>query len=217
MDGRLEGLVCPRVAAPGTDEREHGARKRGGRPLRPSGLQHAFGAGGGLAPASAVEVGASSQRDEVLTPGTEIALSAVVDPTHEVEVQHSKAAASDGGEHQEGEGACRKLLESLPDCGFQGVLELGGACGIAAQRLDRADVDDRAAGSFAVTDLARELDRSPPPRNCLPGVPAVRRNLREIRVCDSELTTWRQCLEQRDGRLTRGDCVLRAAEVPVET
>src|SRR6266511_5970905 len=217
MDGRLEGVVYARVAAPGTDEREHGARKRRGRCLRPSGSQHARGASGGLAPASAVEVGARPERDEVLTPGTEIALVAVVDPMREVGLQRRKVAASDGREHQEGEGTCRKLLESCADRGFQGVLELGGACGVAAQRLDRADVHDRVAASVAVTELARELDCSSPPCDCLLSVPAVHRNLREVRVCDSELTTWRQCLEQRDGPLSRGDCVLVAAEVPVET
>src|SRR6266511_258713 len=217
MDGRLEGVVCAWVAAPGTDEREHGARKRRCRCLRPSGSQHACGASGGLAPASAVEVGARPERDEVLTPGTEIALVAVVDPTLEVGLQRRKIAASDGREHEEGEGACRKLLEFRVDRGFQRVLELGGACGVAVQRLDRADVDERVAGSVVVTGLVRELDRASPPRDCLLSVLAVHRNLREIRVCDSELTTWRQCLEQRDGRLTRDECVLVAAEVPVET
>src|SRR6266511_3081189 len=177
MDGRLEGVVYARVAAPGTDEREHGARKRRGRCLRPSGSQHMCGASSGITPAPAVEVGARPERDEVLTPGTEIALVAIVDPMREVGLQRRKVAASDGREHQEGEGTCRKLLESRADRGFQGVLELGGACGVAAQRLDRADVAVRVAARVAVTDRARQLACSSPPRNCLLSVLAVHRNL----------------------------------------
>src|SRR3989440_2540074 len=217
MHGVLKGIVCARVAAPGTDEAEHGARKRRCRCLRPSRSQHARGAGGGLGPPSAVEVRARTERNEVLTPGTEIALIAVVDSTREVGLQSLEAAASDGREDEECEGACRNLLESRVDRGFQGVLELGGACGVAFQRLDRGDVDDRVAGGVVITDLVRELDGASPPRDCLLSVSAVHRNLREIRACESELTTWRQSLEQRDGRVTRGYCVLVAAEEPVET